>query len=164
MEGALNRAVASFLGDSAADKVLIAHTRAQVRALNDAVKTRLPDRAAKTVRMLGGGSIDLAVGNMVVIDKAIEGSIVPQAQRAVVTSVSGDGGKVGPDFGEHAESGRYASIAATSVRMVHGWARTVKSTRDAPESVHFLAGASTNRETVYAGQIGRARVGKECRL
>ncbi len=151
MEGAINRAVASFLGDPAADKVLIAHTRAQVRALNDAVKTRLPDRNTRSVRMLGGGTIDLADGDVVVIDKAIEGSIVPQAQRAVVTSVSEDGGKVGLDFGEHDESGRYASIVATSVRMVHGWARTVNSTCDAPASVHFLAGVSTNREIVYAG-------------
>ena len=151
MEGALNHAVAGFLDDPAADKVLIAHTRAQVRALNDAVKARLPDRQARAVRMLGGGSIDLAAGDIVVIDKAIEGSIVPQAHRAVVTSVSEDGGKISLDFGEHAESGRYASVATTSVRMGHAWARTVNSTRDAPASVHFLAGASTNRETVYAG-------------
>ena len=151
MEVALDRAVASFLGDPAADKVLIAHTRAQVRALNDAVKARLPDRKARAVRMLGGGPIDLAPGDVVVIDKAIEGSIVPQALRAVVTSVSENGAKVDLDFGEHAESGRYARITATSVRMAHAWARTVNSTRDAPESVHFLAGASTNREIVHAG-------------
>ena len=151
MDGALSHAVEGFLADASRDKVLLAHTRAQVRALNDAVKARLPDRQARAVRMLGGGSIDLAAGDVVVIDKAIEGSVVPQERRAIVTSISGDGVKVDLDFGEHAESGRYARVAATSVRMVHGWARTVNSTRDAPVSVHFLAGASTNREIVYAG-------------
>ena len=151
METAMNQAVAGYLADGNPDKALLAHTRAQVRALNAVVLAAMKDRSGRVVRMLGGGSLDLASGDVVVVQQASPGSVVPTRQQAVVTSLSEDGGRIGLDFGEHAEGGRYATVAASSIRLEHGWARTISSTRASPASTHLLAGPSNNRQTVYAG-------------
>ena len=67
-----------------------------------------------------------------------------------MTSLS-DAGRIGLDFGEIEDGARYASVSSESVRLEHAWARTVRSARDAASSVHFLAGATNNRQTTYMG-------------
>ena len=68
--GAIENAVTAYLADRTPDKVMIAHTRAQVRALNAGLMARLEGREGQVVRTLGGGSIDLAVGDVVVVQRA----------------------------------------------------------------------------------------------
>ena len=150
MGAALEAAVSGYLADTTPDKMLLAHTRAQARGLNTEVMKCLEGREGRVLPMLGGGSIDLAVGDAVTIQKSIPGSVVPEQRRAVVTSLS-DAGRVGLDFGEIEDGARYASVSSESVRLEHSWAHTVRSARDAVTSVHFLAGATNNRQTTYVG-------------
>ena len=150
MGAAVNAAVSGYLADPTPDKVLLAHTRAQARGLNTEVMKRLDGRQGRVLPMLGGGSIDLAAGDAVTIRQSIPGSVVPELRRATVTSLS-EAGRVGLDFGEIEDGARYASVSSESVRLEHAWARTVRSARDAASSVHFLAGATNNRQTTYMG-------------
>lgn len=150
MDAAVDAAVSGYLADPAPDKMLLAHTRVQVRGLNAEVMNRLEGREGRVLSMLGGGSIGLAVGDVVTIQESIPGSVVPERRCATVTSLS-DAGRIGLDFGEIEDGARYASVASESVRLEHAWARTVRSARDAAPSVHFLAGATNNRQTTYVG-------------
>ena len=150
MGAAVDAAVSGYLADPTPDKVLLAHTRAQARGLNTEVMQRLDGRQGRVLPMLGGSSVDLAVGDVVTIQQSIPGSVVPERRRATVTSLS-DAGKIGLDFGEIEDGARYASVSSESVRLEHAWARTVRSARDAASSVHFLAGATNNRQTTYVG-------------
>ena len=150
MGAAVDAAVSGYLADPTPDRMLLAHTRAQARGLNAEVMKRLDGRQGRVLPMLGGGSIDLAVGDAVTIRQSIPGSVVPELRRATVTSLS-EGGKIGLDFGEIEDGARYASVSSESVRLEHAWARTVRSARDAASSVHFLAGATNNRQTTYVG-------------
>ena len=150
MGAAVDAAVSGYFADPTPDKMLLAHTRAQARGLNTEVMKRLEGREGRAVAMLGGGSIDLAVGDTVTIQQSIPGSVVPERQRAAVTSLS-DAGRIGLDFGEIEDGARYASVSSESVRLEHAWARTVRSAREAGSSIHFLAGATNNRQTTYVG-------------
>ena len=150
MGAAVDAAVSGYLADPTPDKVLLAHTRAQARGLNTEVMKRLDGRQGRVLPMLGGGSIDLAAGDAVTIRQSIPGSVVPELRRATVTSLS-EAGRIGLDFGEIEDGARYASLSSESVRLEHAWARTVRSARDAASSVHFLAGATNNRQTTYMG-------------
>ncbi|MCY3872691.1 MAG: AAA family ATPase [Rhodobacteraceae bacterium] len=150
MGAAVDAAVSGYLADPTPDKVLLAHTRAQARGLNTEVMKRLDGRQGRVLPILGGGSIDLAIGDVVTIQQLIPGSVVPELRRATVTSLS-DAGRVGLDFGEIEDGARYASVSSESVRLEHAWARTVRSARDSASSVHFLAGATNNRQTTYVG-------------
>ena len=150
MGAAVDAAVSGYLADPTPDKVLLAHTRAQARGLNTEVMKRLAGRQGRVLPMLGGSSIDLAVGDVVTIQQSIPGSVVPGRRRATVTSLS-DAGKVGLDFGEIEDGARYASVSSQSVRLEHAWAQTVRSARESASSVHYLAGATNNRQTAYVG-------------
>ena len=150
MGAAVDAAVSGYLADPTPDKMLLAHTRAQARGLNTEVMKRLEGRQGRVLPMLGGGSIDLSVGDVVTIQRSIPGSVVPERQRATVISLS-DAGKIGLDFREIEDGARYAWVSSESVRLEHAWARTVRSARDAASSVHFLAGATNNRQTTYVG-------------
>ncbi|MCY3872928.1 MAG: AAA family ATPase [Rhodobacteraceae bacterium] len=150
MGAAVDAAVSGYFEDPTPDKMLLAHTRPQARGLNTEVMKRLEGRVGRVLPMLGGGSIDLAVGDVVNIQQSIPGSVVPDRRRASVTSLS-DAGRIGLDFGEIEDGARYASVSCESVRLEHAWARTVRSACDAASSVHFLAGATNNRQTTYVG-------------
>ena len=150
MGAAVDAAVSGYLADPTPDKVLLAHTRAQARGLNTEVMKHLAGRQGRVLPMLGGSSVDLAVGDVVTIQQSIPGSVVPERRRATVTTLS-DAGKVGLDFGEIEDGARYASVSSQSVRLEHAWAQTVRSARESASSVHFLAGATNNRQTTYVG-------------
>ncbi|MCY3876317.1 MAG: AAA family ATPase [Rhodobacteraceae bacterium] len=149
MDSAVQQMVDGYLADRSPDKIMVVHTRAQAAALNRAVMARKQGRAGRSVAMYGGRSLDVAVGDVMMVRRGMAESVVPMNRRAVVTSVT-PGGRIGLDFcATTDEGGRFAYVDARSIWMEHAWATTVSAIRDAVASVHYLAGATNNRQTAY---------------
>ena len=152
----IRKIAAQFVADPALDKIAIAHSRADVAALNDQIRTeldaRMPERVDPSGENHPSGSIaDLRPGDRIVLGSYYEAAHLRAGTRFEVARRDETGVILRMGSGDEAQFLKFES-EDPAFEYRFGFATTVQGSKGCSyDSVHILATPGMSRNLLYTG-------------